>query len=158
MDPPLPDDFDPYRLGHKPMQSKRQRDDERNEGDGAPQDQTDNGEASLPMFHVLPPALRKLLFTGSCCVGVAVLYMLSAWDHGWVPGFSSSFAAASEVQNLKSDVEEMYLMSLSSAIRDLSTDNCTAQSRALDDQINVLRLKYRARTGGEYPHSDCKKI
>lgn len=157
MDAPLPDDFDPYGLADNPMNSPRKRDDEGKQGKQAPKDVADSGEAPFPL-HVLPSPLRKLLFTGSCCAGVAVLYFAAAWDHGWVPGLKSSFAEAAEVRNLKSDVEEMYLMSLSSAIRDLSTDNCRAQSRALDDQITALRLKYIARTGTDYPHSECKKL
>lgn len=110
------------------------------------------------MLHALPSPLRKLLFTGSCCAGVAVLYFGTAVDHGWVPGINSSFAAASEVKDLKSDLNEMYIHSLGRAIRDLSEDTCVAHSRALDDQINALRLKYIARTGADYPHSECKKI
>lgn len=158
MDAPLPDDFDPYRLGQKPMQRPRNSDYESDEGNSAPDDRHENYEAPFPMMQVLPPPLRKLLFTGSCCAGVAVLYFGTAVDHGWVPGLNSSFAAASEVQDLKSDLNEMYIHSLGRAIRDLSEDTCTAHSRALDDQINSLRLKYIARTGGDYPHIECKNL
>lgn len=108
------------------------------------------------MLHVLPPSLKRFLFTGSCCAGVGVLYMLTAWDHGFMPGFNSSFAAASEVKDLKSDVMEMYVLSLARAIRDLSEDNCAAQSRAITEQIDALQAKYKARTGDKYPHTECK--
>lgn len=140
------------------MQYPRERRNERQEGERPPQDRNEDDGAPFPMWQVMPPALRKLLFTGSCCAGVAVLYFASAVDHGWVPGLNSSFAAAAEVQNMKSDLNEMYIHSLGRAIRDLSDDNCTAHSRALDDQINALRLKYIARTGADYPHTECKKI
>jgi hypothetical protein len=140
------------------MQQPRKSANESKQDQGAPHDESGDEEILLPPFHMLPRSLRKLLFTGSCCAGVAVLYFAAAVDHGWIPGLNSSFAAAAEVKDMKSDLNEMYIHSLGRAIRDLSEDNCTAHSRALDDQINALRLKYIARTGADYPHSECKKL
>lgn len=158
MDAPLPDDFDPYGLAEKPMNSPRKRDDEGHQEQRAPQNQSDSDETPFPLLHVLPSPLRKLLFTGSCCAGVAVLYFLSAWDHGLMPGFDSSFAKASEVQNLKSDLADLYVLSLARAIRDLSADNCPVHSLAITEQIDVLQSKYKARTGDYYRHVECKQL
>lgn len=157
MDKPLPDDFDPTQLVDYPMQTPGERDNERNQDGKAPKDAGGNEEVLFPPLHMLPRSLRKLLLTGSCCAGVALLYALSAVDHGLMPGVDSSFAKASEVKGLKDDMNDIVVMQLGSAIRDLSADNCIAQSRALDDQIIALRLKYKARTGAEYPHTECKK-
>lgn len=157
MDAPLPDDFDPYRL-EQPMQSPGKRDDKRDQDDSAPNDEAGDAEILLPMLHALPPSLKRFLFTGSCCAGVAVLYVLSAWDHGWIPGFESSFAKASEVEVYKTDMGEMIIRSLAREIRDLSDDNCALQSKTLDEHIESLRRKYIARSGREYPHIECKKL
>ena len=155
MDKPLPDDFDPTQLVDDQMQEPPQNGNECNQSRSTQKDDANEPEILLPMLHILPAPLKKLLFTGSCCVGVAVLYVLSAWDHQWIPGVKSSLAAADEVQALKSDVTEMYVLSLARAIRDLSADNCTLRSKVVDEQIVELRRKYKARTGDEYPHIEC---
>lgn len=139
------------------MQTPGKRDDKRDQDDRAPQDQASDEDILPPMLHVLPPSLKKFLFTGSCCAGVAVLYVLSAWDHGLLPKFDSSFASASEVESYKVDMNEMIIRSLAREIRDLSDDNCALQSKALDEHIDSLRRKYAERTQREYPRTECKK-
>lgn len=159
MDKEPPPDFDPSSLIDDPndMDTPSDRCNKDQKHKRAPDDMPAALEDLLPMIHSLPSPVKKLLFTGSCCAGVAVLYSLSAWDHGWIPGVESSFAKAEEVQNLKTDVTEMYVLSLATAIRDLTQDNCTLQSRVIDEQIIALRRRYKARTGDEYPHTLCKK-
>lgn len=71
-----------------------------------------------------------------------------------MPGVESPFAKA----DMQSDFAEMYTLSLARAIRDLSLDNCTAQSKAVADQIEALRLKYEARSRREYPHTVCAQV
>lgn len=129
------------------MQRPTDHGEQRNDDKHAPHDPSDSGEAPFQMLHFLPSWLRKPLLTGSCC---ALLYVVTAWDHGWLPGIKSPFAAA----NL---VDEMYVLSLASSIRDLSADNCVARSLPLDDLITAQRLKYLAITGVDYPHVECKK-
>lgn len=153
MDKQLPDDFDPYGL-EEPMQTPGKRSDKRDQDDSAPKDEAGDAEILLPMLHALPPRLKRFLFTGSCCAGVAVLYVISAWDHGLIPRLESPLAQASDV----TDMRELIIRSLAREIRDLSVDNCALQSRALDDHIESLQLKYKARTGDKYPHTECKKL
>jgi hypothetical protein len=158
MDAPLPDDFDPY-LGSKPMQRPGERNDEGQQNKGTPQNESDDESVLPPSLHgLIPRPLRKLLFTGSCCVGVALLYMIEVYDHGMMPGVGSSFARASEVQQLKGMTQDLYVLSLARAIRDLSTDNCTARSRAITEQIDQLQSKYKAIYGAFYPHTECKHL
>lgn len=130
------------------MNNPRKRDDAGKQDGAAPENPGDSAEAAFPMLQFLPPWLRKTVLTGSCC---AVLYAVTAWDHGWLPGIKSPFAASN-------DVEELVVNSLASSIRDLSADNCVARSHTLDDLITAQRLKYIARTGSDYPHTECKKI
>lgn len=113
-------------------------------------------------MHFLPASLKRLIVTGSCCTSVAVLYVFSSWDHGWIPGLESTFARASDLQKLaqehaaiKSDVAELYILSIARAIRDVQDDMCVAPSMAKAEQLEVLQYKYMARTGGRYPHMVC---
>lgn len=164
MDKPPPDDFDPTKLVDEPgeVQTPGKRDDERDEGKRPQQDEPQNEENMLPLLHMVPAPLKKLLFTGSCCAGVGVLYLLSAWDYGWLPGINSQFAKAEGLQAvdakyvaLKTDVSELYVWALARAIRDMSADNCALHSTAIREQIDELQRKYKARTGDFYPHSGC---
>lgn len=156
----LPDDFDPNALfddagevkapgegGYKRHKRKRAQHDE-------PNDVQD----LLPMLHALPAPLRRLLFTGSCCAGVAVLYVLSAWDHGWIPGFNSQFASAADMRQADERIVQMLELQIAAAIRELSKANCVAETPALTDQIESLQSKYRAITGERYPHRDCLRM
>jgi hypothetical protein len=140
------------------MQQPRKTDNEGQQYESAPNDETDDESILPPPLHaVIPRPLRKLLFTGSCCAGVALLYVLAVYDHGMLPGVDSSFARASEVQTLKGMTQELYVLSIARAIRDLSADNCAAHSVAITEQIDQLQAKYKAISGSEYPHSECKK-
>jgi hypothetical protein len=163
MDKPLPNDFDPVLVVDEPVQEPAESSDEDNECDRSPSNDPQNQEDVFPM-HFLPPVIKRFVFAGSCCTGVAVLGFLSSWDHDWIPGLSSQLAKASDLKDmdgryvaLKGDVAELYVLSLARAIRDLSEDNCTLQSATVREQIDALQLKYKARTGDFYRHSECKK-
>jgi hypothetical protein len=165
MDKPPPDDFDPSQLVDDPMQEPRESDDKHDERHSAQQDDPNRQEELLPMLHLLPPSLRKAVFAGSCCTGVAVLYVLSSWDHGWIPGLESQFAKADSLRAIDAKYEtlngllsDLYVLTLARAIKDLSEDNCVLQSDAVGEQIDALQLKYKARTGDFYRHTECKKV
>lgn len=140
------------------MQHPRKGGHESDQDDRSQNDAHADASILPPVFQFLPPSLRRLLFTGSCCAGVVMLYLLSAWDHGILPGFDSSFARAGEVKNIKEDLGDLYVLSLGRAIRDLSADNCAAHSVAITEQIDILQAKFRTRTGATYPHTECKKV
>lgn len=114
------------------------------------------------MHTFLPASLKRLVVTGSCCTSVAVLYVFSSWDHGWIPGLESSFAMASEQRKLaqehaalKSDLAELYILSIARAIRDLQSDMCVAPSISKAEQLDALQYKYKQRMGERYPHTVC---
>lgn len=159
MDPPLPEDFDPNRLIDDPMQQPRKPGNESNQGGSSKQNRADDIEGPM---HFLPASLKRLIVTGSCCTSVAVLYVFSSWDHGWIPGLESTFARANDLEHLerehaalKSDLAELYILSIARAIRDLQSDICVAPSMAKAEQLEALQYKYQARTGGRYPHTVC---
>lgn len=159
MDDPLPDEFDPTELIDDPMQQPTQSGDEGKQNSSSKQDRADDMERTM---HLLPASLKRLLVAGSCCTSVAVLYVFSSWDHGWIPGLESTFARASDLQKLsheyvalKSDVAELYILAIARAIRDLQSDICIAPSMAKAEQLEALQYKYRDRTGGRYPHIGC---
>lgn len=162
MDKPLPEHFDPTTLVDDPMQQPCKPDDERKQGENAKQNVPDDVEGPM---HFLPASIRRLVVTGSCCTSVAVLYVFSSWDHGWIPGLDSSFAKAADLQKLaqehaalKSDLNELYILSIARAIRDLQSDMCVAPSMAKAEQLEALQYKYQARTGGRYPHTGCPAL
>lgn len=144
------------------MQQPRKTDHEGKQDQGAPQDESGDEEILLPLLHMLPRPLtrplKRFLLTGSCCAGVALLYVIEVYDHGMLPGVDSSFARAAEVQTLKGMTQELYVLSLARAIRDLAAENCAANSRAITEQIDQLQSKYKAISGAEYPHTECKQL
>ena len=95
MDKPLPDDFDPTKLVDEPMSPVEQPtegNDESNQSKRTKRDCPDNVEDSMHPWDLL----KRHIFAGSCCTGVAVLYALSSWDHGWIPGLDLSLIHISE--------------------------------------------------------------
>jgi hypothetical protein len=109
-------------------------------------------------MHFFPASLKRLIVAGSCCTGVAALYVLSSWDHGWIPGVESPFAQASEFKKLKlenesmkSDLKEMYVLDIARAIRDLQAELCEGWTRSKAERLDELQYKYAARTGSRYP-------
>lgn len=152
MDSPLPEDFDPNQLIDDPMQQPAKSANESDQGGGSKQNRADDIEGPM---HFLPASLKRLIVTGSCCTSVAVLYVFSSWDHGWIPGLESQFASATDVKSLKSDVAELYVLSIARAIRDLQADICIAPSMAKAEQLDALQYKYKQRTGERYPHTGC---
>lgn len=102
--------------------------------------------------------LKRHIFAGSCCTGVAVLYALSSWDHGWIPGLNSQFANAGdlaksnhEIAAMKSDLNEMYVLDIARAIRDLQDEMCEGWTRSKAERMDQLQYKYESRTGARYP-------
>lgn len=113
-------------------------------------------------MHFVPASLKRLIVAGSCCTGVAALYVLTSWDHGWIPGIESQFALASdlrksnqEMTSMKSDVNELYILSIARAIRDLQDEMCEGWTRSKADRLEELQYKYERRTGSRYPHTGC---
>jgi hypothetical protein len=156
MDTQLPDDFDPTKLVDDPdqMQQPPESGNEKNQSNGSKRNRPDKVEESMHPWDLL----RKHIFAGSCCTGVAVLYALSSWDHGWIPGLQSPFASSSEFQksrdemtSLKSDVNEIVILSIARAIRDLQDEMCEGWTRSKADRLDELQYKYQARTGNRYP-------
>ena len=106
--------------------------------------------------------LRKHIFAGSCCTGVAVLYALSSWDHGWIPGLKSQFALSSDLERVsqensatRSDVSEMYVLFIARSILDQKAELCIEPSRFKEERLEELQRKYKERTGDRYPVTDC---
>lgn len=164
MDAPLPDDFDVNRL-EDPMQQPRKRKNEREQSNGS---LDDNGEDVASVTHIpipMPESLKKKLFAGSCCTGVAVLYLITSWDHGLIPNVRSQFAVAEDLKSVAQKVEkhdeqmeEVLTLQIAQAIRDLSKDNCTAQSPAIYQQIEALQYRYMliTRSPNRYPTTECR--
>jgi hypothetical protein len=114
-------------------------------------------------MHFFPAPVRKFIAAGSCCAGVAALYLLSGWDHGWIPGVESPFVQASdfnklkaENESMKSDLKEMYVLDIARAIRDLQAEMCEGWTRSKADLLEDLQYKYERRTGSRYPHTGCR--
>lgn len=106
--------------------------------------------------------LRKFVIGGSCATGVAVLYFLSGWGFGWIPGIESPFARASDVSELTKDVSKLYIMQLGQTIRALQDDLCAAtryeERRRIEDQLDEKQLEYQQRTRqGRYPDRPCPR-
>lgn len=109
-------------------------------------------------MHFVPASLKRLIVAGSCCTGVAALYVLTSWDHGWIPGVAGQFALASdlaksnqEISTMKSEVKELYLLGIASSIRDLQAEMCTAPSHAKANELERLQQRYLEKTGARYP-------
>lgn len=162
MDKPLPDDFDPSMLIDEPMDpvkqpSERHKTD--NKKDSPERDRPDNVEDLMHPWDLL----KRHIFAGSCCTGVAVLYALSSWDHGWIPGLKSQFALSADLQTLqdenaktRSDVAEMYVLSIARAILDQKAELCLEPSRLKEERMEELQRKYKERTGDRYPVTECQ--
>jgi hypothetical protein len=158
MDKQLPDDFDPTTLvddeSMDPVEQPRERDKANNQDQRTKRDRPDDIEGFMHPWELL----RKHIFAGSCCTGVAVLYALSSWDHGWIPGLDSQFALSSDLQKsnqemspMKSEVRELVLISIASSIRDLQAEMCTAPSEAKAKELDRLQQRYFDKTGARYP-------
>jgi hypothetical protein len=157
MDKPLPEDFDPSQLIDEPMDQPQQpseRHKAHKQDNRSSQDRPDHVE---DLMHFVP-SLKRLIVAGSCCTGVAALYALSSWDHGWIPGIESPFAQASdlrksnqEIASMKSDLKEMYVLDIARAIRDLQAEMCEGWTQAKADRLEQLQYKYADRTGSRYP-------
>lgn len=162
MDPPLPDDFDPYGLGETPVKQPSQRNDKDEQCQGAPDDEEDKPGY---LAELLPMPFSRLAKVVSCCTGVGVLYLISAWDHGFIPGVNSPHAASSELlevdskyTKLQEDVSELYTLSIARAIRDAEADICIAPSLSKRDLLESLQYKYELRTRKRYPSSACPSV
>lgn len=162
MDKPLPPDFDPTKLVDEPMSQVQQprEGDEKNDQDKRSLRNRPDGVEDF--MHFVPASLKRLIVAGSCCTGVAALYVLTSWDHGWIPGIESQFALASdlrksnqEMTSMKSDVNELYILSIARAIRDLQDEMCEGWTRSKADRLEELQYKYERRTGSRYPHTGC---
>lgn len=161
MDKPLPHDFDPRSLIDEPMSPEKQPgkgDKANNKDHGSDRDRSEHVEESMHPWDLL----RKHIFAGSCCTGVAVLYALSSWDHGWIPGLESQFALSSDLQKLRqdnastsSDVAEMYVLFMARSILDQKAELCVQPSRFKEERLEELQQKYRKRTGDRYPVTEC---
>lgn len=159
MDKQLPPDFDPTQLIDEPMSEVEQPsegDKGCNEDQRSPRNRPDHIEDGL--MHFVPASIRRAIVAGSCCTGVAALYVLSSWDHGWIPGVESPFAQASdlrksnqEIASMKSDLKEMYVLDIARAIRDLQAEMCEGWSQSKADRLDALQYKYESRTGSRYP-------
>jgi hypothetical protein len=157
MDKPLPEDFDPTKLIEEPMDPVEQPGESHKANDKdqrAKRDRPDDVEGFMHPWDLL----RKHIFAGSCCTGVAVLYALSSWDHGWIPGLDSQFALSSDLQksnqeigSMKSEVRELVLISIASSIRDLQAEMCSAPSEAKAKELDRLQQRYLDKTGARYP-------
>lgn len=137
-----------------PVEQPTEGNDESNQSKRTKRDCPDNVEGFMHPWDLL----RKHIFAGSCCTGVAVLYALSSWDHGWIPGLDSQFALSSDLQksnqemsSMKSEVRELVLISIASSIRDLQAEMCTAPSEAKAKELDRLQQRYFDKTGARYP-------
>jgi hypothetical protein len=158
MDPPPPDDFDPY-LGEEEVQHPTERVQKGEQGNDAQSDTSDEVTKMFPFHNFIPVWLRKALFTGTCCGGVVVLYLVGMWDHGYLPGVKSPFASAADA----ADMAEMITLYLGRDIRDLRDQQCVHHAfpetvKLLQNQIDQLQRRYIARTGQEYPYISCIKL
>lgn len=160
-----PPHVDPSRLIDDPqeMEQPRERHDKRDERKRPPDDVPAAFEHLIPMLHAVPAPLKRLLFRGTCCTGVSVLFFFTAWDHDWIPGLKSAFASTDYVSELEARqtrsekmLEQSLELDIAQAIRDLSAENCP-ESRAVTEQIEELQSRYRAITKERYPHTVCKK-
>lgn len=161
MDAPLPPNFDPTTLIDEPMDPVEQP----REGDKTDdQDQRSRRNRPDHVEELMHPwdLLKRHIFAGSCCTGVAVLYALSSWDHGWIPGLESQFALSSDLKQMteeqkatKADVAEMYVLFIARAIRDQKAELCSDPTQFKADQLESLQSKYRQRTGDRYPVTEC---
>lgn len=111
----------------------------------------------------VPASIKRFIVAGSCCTSVAALWALTSWDHGWIPKAESQFAMASdltksnqEIVSMKSDVNELYILSIAKAIRDLQGELCVGWTRPKADLLEDLQYKYERRTGSRYPHTGCR--
>lgn len=157
-DPLLPPNFNPY-LGEEPLQHPTQRDQKGKHHDDADDDEADVIAQMLPFHKFIPASVRKRLFTGTCCTGVVVLYLVGMWDHGYFPGVKSPFASAADA----ADMAEMITLYLGRDIRDLRDQQCVHHAfpetvKSLQNQIDQLQRRYIARTGQEYPYISCFKL
>lgn len=160
MDKPPPDDLDVYVSSEDPVDGSPQQEQEQQQQQNSKNHHRQEDFELTPLHALIPEALRKRLFTGSCCLGVAVLYMISMWDHGILPGAPSPFAAASGTQALSNDVTELYVLMMASDMRDLMASRCRHLDdertfRILTEQIESLQRKYKSRTGENYPYISC---
>jgi hypothetical protein len=158
MDQPLPPDFDTTQLIDEPMDPVEQPG-ERHKAN----DQNSSASKNRPnhveeLMHFFPASVKRLIVAGSCCTGVAALYVITSWDHGWIPGVESPFVQASdfnklklENESMKSDLKEMYVLDIARAIRDLQAEMCEGWSKSKADRLDELQYKYEARTGSRYP-------
>ena len=158
MDKPLPPEFDPTKLVDEPMspiEQPSEHDETNDQDDGSSSDRPDHVEEFM---HFVPASLKRLIVAGSCCTGVAALYVITSWDHGWIPSVESQFALASdlmksnqEIASMKSDVNEIVILSIARAIRDLQDEICEGWTRSKAERLDELQYKYQARTGSRYP-------
>jgi hypothetical protein len=158
MDKQLPEDFDPTQLIDEPMDPVQQPGERHKADDQHGCAETDRPDNVEEFMHFVPASLKRLIVAGSCCTGVAALYVFSSWDHGWIPGVESQFAMASdlrksnqEIASMKGDVKELYILSIAKAIRDLQDEMCEGWSRTKQDRLEELQYKYENRTGSRYP-------
>lgn len=165
MDKPLPPDFDPTKLVDEPMDPVEQPS-KRNEADHQNASPPGNRSGHVEeLMHFVPASLKRFIVAGSCCTGVAALYFITSWDHGWIPGVKSQLAQSSdldktneeinkskqEIASMKSDLKEMYVLDIARAIRDLQAELCEGWTRAKADRLDELQYKYESRTGSRYP-------
>jgi hypothetical protein len=158
VDKPLPPDFDPAKLVDEPMcpvEQPSEHDEANDQDDGSSSDRPDHVEEFM---HFVPASLKRFIVAGSCCTGVAALYVITSWDHGWIPSVESQFALASdlkksnqEMSSMKSEVRELVLISIASSIRDLQAEMCTAPSGAKAKELDRLQQRYFDKTGSRYP-------
>ncbi len=137
-----------------PVEQPRESDKANNQDQRSKRNRPDNEEGFMHPWDLL----KRNIFAGSCCTGVAVLYALSSWDHGWIPGLDSQFARSSdlkksdqEIVSMKSDVNELYILSIARAIRDLQDEMCQDWTRSKAERLDELQYKYQIRTGNRYP-------
>lgn len=133
-----------------------QKQQQRNDSQG---DDADDIAKFFPFHNLIPAQLRKKLFTGTCCTGVVVLYLVGMWDHGYMPGVKSPYASAADA----ADMNEMITLYLGRDIRDLRNQQCLHYAvpetvNLLQNQIDQLQRRYIARTGQEYPYISCLKL
>jgi hypothetical protein len=163
MDKQLPEDFDPTQLIDEPMDPVQQPGERHKADDQHGCAETDRPNHVEELMHFFPASLKRLIVAGSCCTGVAALYFLTSWDHGWIPGVESPFAQASDFEKLKqenesmkSDLKEMYVLDIARAIRDLQDEMCDGWTQSRADRLEELQYKYERRTGSRYPHTGCR--
>jgi hypothetical protein len=138
-----------------PIQQPSEHDEADDQHDGSSGNRPDHVEEFM---HFVPASIKRFIVAGSCCTGVAALYFITSWDHGWIPGVEGQFALASdlkksneEIASMKSDLKEMYVLDIARAIRDLQAELCEGWNRAKAERLDELQYKYEARTGSRYP-------